>query len=89
MAIGTPKECGRDTSCSAGSGNCVSFPQSLVQSRKAGITSALASSTLNNEELVGAGVGWGAGGHGGKAEPQPAGPATEMGGLCRTSILLR
>lgn len=27
-------------------------PQSLVQSRKAGITSALASSTLNNEELV-------------------------------------
>lgn len=29
-----------------------SLPQSLVQSRKAGITSALASSTLNNEELV-------------------------------------
>uniref|UniRef100_A0A8D0HE44 Unc-13 homolog A n=1 Tax=Sphenodon punctatus TaxID=8508 RepID=A0A8D0HE44_SPHPU len=28
-----------------------SFQQSLVQSRKAGITSALASSTLNNEEL--------------------------------------
>lgn len=28
------------------------LPQSLVQSRKAGITSALASSTLNNEELV-------------------------------------
>ncbi|KAM4808642.1 protein unc-13 homolog A isoform 2-T2 [Rhinophrynus dorsalis] len=27
------------------------FPQSLVQSRKAGITSALATSTLNNEEL--------------------------------------
>lgn len=39
----------------AGSGVSVSFPQSLVQSRKAGITSALASSTLNNEELVGAG----------------------------------
>lgn len=57
-ATGTPKACGRDTPCSAGSGNCVSFPQSLVQSRKAGITSALASSTLNNEELVGAGVGW-------------------------------
>lgn len=28
------------------------FFQSLVQSRKAGITSALATSTLNNEELV-------------------------------------
>uniref|UniRef100_A0A8C4UZZ6 Protein unc-13 homolog A n=1 Tax=Falco tinnunculus TaxID=100819 RepID=A0A8C4UZZ6_FALTI len=51
MAPGTPKECGRDTQCSAGSGNRFSFPQSLVQSRKAGITSALASSTLNNEEL--------------------------------------
>lgn len=47
-----------DTPGSAGSGNCLSFPQSLVQSRKAGITSALASSTLNNEELVGAGAGW-------------------------------
>lgn len=33
-------------------------PQSLVQSRKAGITSALASSTLNNEELVRGGVRW-------------------------------
>lgn len=31
------------------------LPQSLVQSRKAGITSALASSTLNNEELVSVG----------------------------------
>lgn len=61
IATGTPKQCGRDTLCSARSGNCVSFPQSLVQSRKAGITSALASSTLNNEELVGAGVGWGVG----------------------------
>uniref|UniRef100_A0A8C6J684 Uncharacterized protein n=1 Tax=Melopsittacus undulatus TaxID=13146 RepID=A0A8C6J684_MELUD len=46
MATGTPK-----FPCSVRSGNCVSFPQSLVQSRKAGITSALASSTLNNEEL--------------------------------------
>lgn len=61
MATGTPKECGRYTLCSARSVNCVSYPQSLVQSRKAGITSALASSTLNNEELVGAGVVWGAG----------------------------
>lgn len=34
-------------------------PQSLVQSRKAGITSALASSTLNNEELVSRGLGKG------------------------------
>uniref|UniRef100_A0A8C3USS8 Unc-13 homolog A n=1 Tax=Catharus ustulatus TaxID=91951 RepID=A0A8C3USS8_CATUS len=41
----------RELSWSAGSGNLLSFPQSLVQSRKAGITSALASSTLNNEEL--------------------------------------
>uniref|UniRef100_A0A8D2PW13 Protein unc-13 homolog A n=1 Tax=Zosterops lateralis melanops TaxID=1220523 RepID=A0A8D2PW13_ZOSLA len=41
----------RELSWSAGSGNSFSFPQSLVQSRKAGITSALASSTLNNEEL--------------------------------------
>lgn len=35
-----------------------SRPQSLVQSRKAGITSALASSTLNNEELVRGVVRW-------------------------------
>lgn len=60
-------ECGRDSPCSARFGNCVSFPQSLVQSRKAGITSALASSTLNNEELVGAGLAWGVGGHAGRA----------------------
>lgn len=57
--------CRRELSWSAGSVNSLSFPQSLVQSRKAGITSALASSTLNNEELVGAGVGWvGDGGRG-------------------------
>lgn len=89
IATVTAKECRRSTPpCPDGSKNCVSFPQSLVQSRKAGITSALASSTLNNEELVGAGAGWGMGNHGGRVKLQTAGPAMEMWGLFHTSILL-
>lgn len=65
----------RELSRSAGSGNSFSFPQSLVQSRKAGITSALASSTLNNEELVGAGAGWVGGGW--EWESEPWGPGQQ------------
>lgn len=86
--LGPQSSAGETPPWSAASGSCISFLQSLVQSRKAGITSALASSTLNNEELVGAGLGWRVGSCGGRAGPQLAGSPTEGQGLCHTSILL-